>query len=396
MNINSIFTVLLLISVATAQSVLAMETKKETLTLALDADLSAVAIEGGEAIRAGIEIAIEEINEQGGVLGKQLVLETFDHRGNPARGIRNIEKIAARKDVLAVFSGVHTPVALAELEHIHKHNLLFMVPWAAGTSIVDNKHSPNNVFRVSIRDQEAGAVLVRHASQRGVKRVALVLERTDWGRSNLSSLTKAAGEHGLNIVNTQWINWRQSAFEAEMSAITESGAEAIILVTNAPEAAVVAKTMIANNASTMPVISHWGLTGGDFVRAFDDNQLATMDISVIQTFSFLKQSNPRSSYLLQQYLQRHPHSDAASIPAAVGVAHSYDLVHLLASATKIAGSTSTDEIRHTLENLPPLTGAVKHYAPAFTVDRHDALMADSYFMTTFNTDGNLVPISTTQ
>ena len=198
---NTFRPLLLLIATLTVYSTVAFATNEnaanettDKLTLALDADLSAVAVEGGFAIREGMEIAIDEINQQGGVLGKQLELVLRDHRGNPARGVRNIENLADHKQLLAIFGGVHTPVALAELEKIHQHNLLFMIPWAAGTTIVDNNFTPNNVFRVSIRDQEAGQVLIRHASERNIKRVALVLERTGWGRSNQSSLSKAAGE----------------------------------------------------------------------------------------------------------------------------------------------------------------------------------------------------------
>ncbi len=392
MTANRFPTFLLLSVIWLCHHAQASEQGTNALTLALDADLSAVAVEGGEAIRAGMEIAIEEINNRGGVLGRPLVLKTFDHRGNPARGERNIEKIAKLEGVLAVFGGVHTPVALAELDKIHKYNLLFMVPWAAGTSIVDNNRVPNNVFRVSIRDQEAGEVLIRHAHDRGIKRIALILERTGWGRSNQSSLTRAAGENQLNIVSTQWINWRQTDFRTEMNAIIESGAEAIILVSNAPEATVVSKTLIASQATSIPLISHWGITGGDFRNSLKPEELSSLDISVIQTFSFVGQNNARARFLLEQYQKRYPQATSASIHAAVGIAHSYDLVHLLARATELAASTDVDKVRHALENLPPLQGAVKHYAPAFTSSLHDALLAEDYFMTTFDNNGDLVPL----
>ena len=53
---------------------LAVAQEKAPLVLALDADLSAVAVEGGTAIRRGMEIAIAEVNNNGGVLG---------HNGSP-------------------------------------------------------------------------------------------------------------------------------------------------------------------------------------------------------------------------------------------------------------------------------------------------------------------------
>ena len=219
------------------------------------------------------------------------------------------------------------------------------------------------------------------------------MERTGWGRSNQSSLSKAAGEYGLNIVNTQWINWRQDNFDTEVQSIIESGAEAIILVANAPESAVVAKTLIAKQAVNLPVIAHWGLAGGDFVALTGLENLSQLDISVIQTFSFLQQKNTKATYLFNEYQRRNGETTESAVPAVVGVAHSYDLVHLLAKATEQAGTTDPDKIRHALENLPPLEGAVKRYAPAFSPSFHDALLAEDYFMTTFNENGHLVPLS---
>ena len=175
------------------------------LYIGIDADFSAVAVDGGVAIKRGVELAVDEINKKGGLLGRPLNIILKDHRGNPARGIHNIEQLATNGDLIAVIGGVHTPVALAELESIHQLNLLYLVPWAAGTQVVDNQYAPNNVFRVSVRDAEAGKVLIQHAVSRGIKRVALVLERTGWGRSNEASLTLAAAEMGITITTTRWI-----------------------------------------------------------------------------------------------------------------------------------------------------------------------------------------------
>ena len=77
----------------------------------------------------------------------------------------------------------------------------------------------------------------------------------------------------------------------------------------------------------------------------------------------------------------------------MGLAHSYDLVHILIAAVKKAGSVEADAVRQALENLPVLQGAVKQYAPAFTENMHDALMAEDYFMAMFNEDGHLIPVS---
>jgi branched-chain amino acid transport system substrate-binding protein len=49
---------------------------------------------GGLAVKYGAEIAIDEINESGGVLGKKLTLIQYDDAGAPPRGVDNVRRIA--------------------------------------------------------------------------------------------------------------------------------------------------------------------------------------------------------------------------------------------------------------------------------------------------------------
>lgn len=366
----------------------------QPVVIGLDADMSSVAIEGGQAIKRGALLAVDEINANGGILGRKVVLEISDHRGNPARGVKNIEQFAKNPNLLAVLGGVHTPVALAELPLIHEHKLLYLGPWAAGTSIIDNGYSPNFVFRISVRDAEAAKVMLRHAASRGITRIALALERTGWGRSNLASLEQHSQAYGITITTVQWVNWRQESFQQEMDAIMASEAEALFLVVNAPEGVVVANTML-QQSKPIPMISHWGIAGGDFVAKLGLASLNKLDFAVLQTFSF--ERNPDGAAerrVFNAYRERFDaHAQPDSILGVVGLAHAYDLVHILAKATEQAGSLNSDEIRMALENMTEHKGLIKHYAPPFSPTRHDALFADDYFMSYYNALGHLVPFT---
>ena len=72
----------------------------EPLVIGIDADLSAVAVEGGIAITRGVELAVDEINAAGGILGRQIKVIAKDHRGNPARGVYNIEQFSQTPNYL--------------------------------------------------------------------------------------------------------------------------------------------------------------------------------------------------------------------------------------------------------------------------------------------------------
>jgi len=362
---------------------------KEPMVIGIDADFSAVAIDGGIAIRRGAELAVDSINQSGGLLGRQLSIVAKDHRGNPARGIHNINSFAAIDNLIAVIGGVHTPVALAELDAIHENNLLYLGPWAAGTPLVDNGFSPNNVFRVSLRDAEAGKVLISYAKERGFRRVTLVLERTGWGRSNESSLIQAAEHAGITIDAIHWINWQQKSFEEDLKLIQASNTDGIVLVANAPEGAVVVNGMVKLDMLSLPIISHWGIASGSFL-----DRIATtpdkLDISVLQTFHFKHNITPEAVALFEAYKARYGATDQNSVTAAVGVAHAYDLVQLLALAIKSANSFNIDDVRNALENIESYNGVVKRYEHPFSSSQRDALLSNDYFMASFDASGNII------
>jgi branched-chain amino acid transport system substrate-binding protein len=369
---------------------------KEAIVIGLDADMSAVAKEGGIAIQRGALIAINEINQAGGVLGRELTLQVRDHRGNPARGIANIKYFGKQDNVVAVLGGVHTPVALQELPFIHENKLIYLDPWAAGTPIVDNGFEPNYVFRISVRDEQAGSVLLTHAKNNGYKKVGLLLEKTGWGRSNDASMTAAASTLELEIVERVWFHWGVKSLEKEINELINLGAETIVLVANAPEGAVAANTILSlDKDKRVPIISHWGIASGAFVEKVGIANLNALDISVLQTYHFAQPFNPLlNTKVLEQYKTTFDSEiNANNVPGAVGTAHAYDLVHLLAIAIKKAGNINSEEVRNALENIEQYSGLVKNYSPPFTATKHDALWAEDYIMTQYNEYGHLQSMS---
>ena len=99
------------------------------LIIGLDADMSSGSAKSGEAIRRGVQLAIDQINKQGGLLERPLKLVVRDHRGNPDRGVDNIREFSEMPNLLAVVGGIHTPVALEELPLIHENKIVYLSPW---------------------------------------------------------------------------------------------------------------------------------------------------------------------------------------------------------------------------------------------------------------------------
>ena len=362
----------------------------EDIIIGLDADVVSASAPSGLAIKRGMELAVVELNLKGGVLGKKLSIIVRDNSGISARGIENIIYFSKLKNIVAVMGGLHSPVALSELNSIHENKIIYLGPWAAATGITENSFQPNYVFRVSVRDEYAGEFLVNKALE-SHQNIALLLENTGWGRSNERSMTKALKDHQKTPVAIEWFNWGDTNMMPQLTRIENAGADAILMVANAPEGSIIIKNASQRSQKTS-IYSHWGITGGYFWNNVK-NELPKVKLKFLQTFSFAGIKNKKTREVSAKYLAQYGIDDVEDILAPVGTAHAYDLVHLLAKAIEKAGSLDRSKIRDAFETIQFHEGLVKNYKNPFTPEDHDALGLEDFFLAEYDTKGFIVPIN---
>ncbi len=133
------------------------------------------------------------------------------------------------------------------------------------------------------------------------------------------------------------------------------------------------------------IFSHWGITGGDFTAKVGLGNLAKVDLSYLQTLAFNSPKTSLGEDLKSAYEEKY--GELAGHNAFNGVAHAYDLVHLLAKAIEKAGEVDASSVRNALENLGAYSGAMKTYERPFSPQQHEALAGDDYIMLKFNSQG---------
>lgn len=373
-----------------------MAQEKAPLVLLLDAEFGHATSTSAEAIRRGMELAIDEVNESGGLLGgRRLELKTSDNRSVPSRAKDNVRAAASDPNLIAVFSGKFSPVVQELIPMVHELELPLMAVWSAADNITDNGNSPNYVFRLSMRDTWAIERLMDEARSRKLERVGLMLPNSGWGRSSQAAAEAYMKRNGRPVVaSVQWYNWGDASLIDKYREMLQRGkAQAVIMVANEGEGATLVKEMAAlPKEQRLPILSHWGITGGQFAKMAGD-ALAAVDLSVVQTYSFVGAHDPVAKRVLDRLRQRYAISDPKQIEAPVGLAHAYDMTHILAAAIKRAGSASRPAIRAALEQSSEYRGLVRTYKPPFNPVRHEALGIENVFLSRFAPDGSLVRIA---
>jgi branched-chain amino acid transport system substrate-binding protein len=364
----------------------------EPIKIGQVAALSGASAQSGEAITRGLSLAIDEINANGGLLGgRTLELVQRDDESSPPKGL-----IAAREliseDVAAIFGGIDTPVSLAMVPVINKEKRIYMGVWAAGTGITRNGADPNYAFRVSAVDVLVDVKLLKFAHQKfGAKKAGLMLINNPWGQGNEKGLAAASkADPAVEIAGVEKFENNDVDMVPQLTRLKDAGADSIILVVNAPPGAQVMKSR-ERMGWTVPVISHWGISGGRFPELAGPT---AGDADFVQTYSFFGKQGPVGQRVLAALEKKYPQiKGPEDVFAPVGTANAYDAMHILALAIAQAGSTDADAIRTALENLKtPYEGLIKTYTRPFTPDNHDALGPDDYVMVHYEGD-KIVPVN---
>ena len=166
---------------------------------------------GGKAIRMGAELAVEEINAAGGVLGQELEFIQYDDAGAPPRGVDNVRRIGLSDNCVAMIGGYHSTVALAQRDPIHEIGMPYVGTIAANTKVIENGRDPNFMFRVSAKDRWVTKFLVAEGIKRSANdRIGIMYENTGWGKGAFPDLQAALGEHGLEEVGAETFNWKDT------------------------------------------------------------------------------------------------------------------------------------------------------------------------------------------
>jgi branched-chain amino acid transport system substrate-binding protein len=366
----------------------------EPILLGLDAEFGHKTSTSAQAIRQGMEIAIEEINSAGGLLGgRKLELVTRDNRSIPAIGVDNLRELAALPNLVGVFGGKFSPVVHEWLPVAQELRVPVFAVWSSADTLTEHNFNPSWCFRLALKDSWAAPVLLRFAREtKKADRVGVLVPNTVWGRSNSAALKKAAAGLGVLIVGERWYNWGDKTLLPQYQELRDAGAQAIVLVANEVEGALLVREMAGlPEAQRLPVVSHWGVTGGKFVEMAGE-ALDRIDFAVVQTFSFIGNNAPAAKRVLAALRKKYGIERAEAVTSPVGVAQAYDMVHLVAAAIRKAGSAERIKVRAALEQLGAYDGLVRRYARPFTPDNHDALSPDQVFMARYAQDGWLIPL----
>lgn len=293
----------------------------------------------GPYMKNGAQLAVDEINASGGVLGRKLTLNVEDEACDPKTAAAGAAKLVTAGIKVSV-GGACSSATLPTLTIFNKANIPMIIPTANSTDLLKDKLP--NVFLLNGTGKQQAAAAVGFIKQTGTKAVALVDDNTSYSKNVTTLTAESLGTGGgdAKVVSQQSVTAGESDYSAAVTAILNAKPDFVYWTGYYQEGGLIIKQLRAA-----------GYTG----------KIMVADGSVDkQLVSIAGEANAQGVYAtMTQTPQTIPNGDAwiASYKKTFNAdpgpysTQSYDAVRVAAEAIKNAGSTDGPAVISALEKI---------------------------------------------
>jgi branched-chain amino acid transport system substrate-binding protein len=352
--------------------------RAEPIRLGLILPLTGGSADMGNSARVGAQIAIDEINQVGGFLGRPFELVIRDDKANPDTGLQAAEELVQKLHVTATVGFCNTGVAAKSLDLFQKAQSILIVPCATGT-VITAKVPPKEsyIFRTAPRDTLQTQFLAAELAKRGLGKPALLVDKSGYGDAGLVDLLAALSRLDIRPAIVVRFAVGVKTLADEIKQARAAGADSLVGWTVGPESGVLAASR-AEAGWKVPQFGPWGLSHRSAFEASHGAVEGTMFVQTVLPNNFLE----RNTSFRLHYRKLSQETPIGSMMAA---AQSYDAVHLLLRALfETKNDLGGPAIKHALENLPHrYAGVVTTYEKPYSDTDHDAISANMLWLGTW-------------
>jgi branched-chain amino acid transport system substrate-binding protein len=251
---------------AVAAAALNAAAQAQTIKLAVLQELSGAGATAGTNAKNGAMLAIKEINEAGGILGKKIEATVADTQSNPGVA-KGLATKAVDDSVFAVigptFSG-SIMVSMAETKRAEIPN------FTGGEAAAITQQGNPYIFRTSFTQTTAMPKVARYiADNLKAKTVAVVFVNNDFGKGGRDAFAKAAEAAGLKVAADISTESGQVDWSAPVLRSKQSNADVIFVYTNEEESARALRELRKQGVSK-PIVGETTLTGQKVIELAGD------------------------------------------------------------------------------------------------------------------------------
>ncbi|HKD45380.1 MAG TPA: ABC transporter substrate-binding protein [Candidatus Angelobacter sp.] len=180
----------------------------------------------GEAHKNGYAIALDQINANGGVLGKKVELDFYDDQSKPDQAVQGVSKLLDQDHVAMLVGAYSSENTKAIINPVTTHQVPLLIPTATADNVMDSK-SPW-IFRICAGAKDYATATLEFLKHNGApKTMAIVYEKTNFGQANMQAMKEAAQAAGINVVAVEEYEAKAPDYKAVLRRVKDKNPEVI-------------------------------------------------------------------------------------------------------------------------------------------------------------------------
>lgn len=297
----------------------------------------------------GAQLAVAQVNEQGGILGGQtLVMPSGDTTCSDASAASNAaDRMVNSEQVTAIVGALCTGATIAAANNAAIPGGVLMVSPASTAPAVSELDDNDLVFRTVPSDAFQGEMLAKLLLDKGIDFVAVTYVNNDYGRGLSDAFSTAFEEGGGEIAENLAHEDNRADYRSELGSLSVSGAETLVVLAYADTSGQTVLRQAYESGMFTQYVGADGMVGDSLVSAIGADVLDGM----IAT-------RPGSPDLPGTDLFNSA-AEAANIdPSAVFAAQAYDAAFLVALAIEQNGSAEREGLSEALRSVSSAPGEI--------------------------------------
>jgi branched-chain amino acid transport system substrate-binding protein len=297
----------------------------------------------GHQVTRGIDLALEEINGEGGFGGSPIRLVYRDDATNAVKGREAVEDLVANEGARIVIGAISSAVTLEIAPLCEKKRVLLLSPTASAPRISE---AGEYIFRNYPSDVLEGTAMADFARKTGVRRVVIIALDNEFGSGLSEIFSRRFESKSREIVKTVRISEDATTFEPLIGEIMEMKPQAVYLVAYVDVVVELLKALRAAGSDALLMGS-----GSVIDRLAEQAGTAAENFVYAQPTFDAASDKPAVRSFVEAFRAKYDREPD------IFAAHGYDALRLIYQAMKDVGFARPDEVRRGLHGLKEYEGA---------------------------------------
>lgn len=319
----------------------------DTIKIGLNLELSGGVAGYGTQERDGVELAVKQINEEGGILGKEVELVIKDNKSEPNEAATVAANLTENDGVVAIIGPATSGATKAAIPNVTRAQVPLVTPSGTDDSITVNGDAVQEyVFRSCFQDSFQGVILAKYAAETlNAENVAILGDNSSDYAIGLTNAFK--GEYTGNIAVEENFTKDQTDFQAVLTKIKSTDFDVLYVPGYYEEAGLIIK-QAREMGIDQPIIGADGFGDEKMIQLADAANVS--DVYYTGHFSALAPANDTVEPFIEAF--RAEYSKEPSTFNALA----YDAMYMIKAAIEAEDSADSIAITKGLSELTDFVG----------------------------------------